>query len=888
MTPIQQLMLGVGAKDKVYMDDVFSTHLWIGNGSNSATQTMTTGIDLVNNEGMVWVSNRDTANNDPKIIDTVRGQTGSAPSAPYYLLPQSSNDQSDRNWQWTDLTNGFSFNQDYGDINGNGEDMCAWTFRKSSMFTIATWTGNASAPRSISHDLGSVPGLIIIKCTSSDNTDWTVWHRDFDAKEYIRINNEAAKYANEAKFGGQLSGSARPTATTFALGTSNDVNGSGNSYIAYIFAGGTSAAATARSVDFESSSSHWIYSDSTSSDFTMGTGDFTVECWGRLESPVEGGLFQISSGSTGFDNTKAGTIAIAANCHNTNDHEGRWDIYSGSGDTTKVTGINLGVWYHLAYVRSSGVSKLYVNGTEQISITDTTNYTGNRIAIGRAAGNFFDGEISNLRVVKGTAVYTSSFRPPTEPLTNITNTKLLCLNNSSITGTSVSPSTLTTSGGGTIAASIDSPFDDPAGFKFGEGGDQNVVKCGTYIGNGNSKGPEIFLGWEPQWIMVKIIEGDTGSWSVVDSMRGINSAGGNDAILNPGASTADDVFEALELTSTGFRIKTTGGFWNGNDKTYMYIAIRRSDGYVGKPIEDATKCFAMDTGSESSSIPNYDSGFAVDFAFYKSVGGTYDWYTSARQMSGKYLFLNTTGTQTNASNLTFDSNVGWSEDGHDSGVQSWMWKRHAGFDTVLFEGTNINNLQVPHGLNAVPEMIWIKNRDASENWGVYHKGLNNGTNPEQYVIRLNSDNPEFDHNEWWNDTAPTSTHFTVGIQGETNGSEKSMLAVLFSSVSGVSKVGHYSGTGSSNHSITTGFQPRFILIKPAHRADGYGGGWSMFDTTRGINSGSERPLRLNYDSAESSQNLLDYIDLDSDGFTIQSTALSFNGSNARYIYYAHA
>ena len=877
-------MLGVGVKDKVYMDDVFNTRLWIGNGSNSATQTMITGIDLVNNEGMVWVSNRDTANNDPKIIDTVRGQTGSAPSAPYYLLPQSSNDQSDRNWQWTDLTNGFSFNQDYGDINGNGEDMCAWTFRKSSMFTIVTWTGNGSAPRSISHDLGSVPGLIIIKCTSSDNTDWMVWHRDFDAKEYISINSEAAKASDEGKFGGQVSGSARPTATAFSLGTSNDVNGSGNSYIAYIFAGGTSTAATARSVDFESSSSHWIYSDSTSSDFTMGTGDFTVECWCRLESPVEGGLFQISSGSTGFNNTKAGTIAIAANCHNTNDHEGRWDIYSGSGDTTRVTGINLGVWYHLAYVRSSGVSKLYVNGTEQISITDTTDYTGNRIAIGRAAGNFFDGEISNLRVVKGTAVYTSSFRPPTEPLTNITNTKLLCLNNSSITGTSVSPSTLTTSGGGTIAANTDSPFDDPSGFKFGEEGNQNVVKCGTFIGNGNSKGPEIFLGWEPQWIMVKIIDGDTGNWSVVDSMRGINSDGGGDAILTPGASTADDVFEALELTSTGFRIKTTGGFWNGNDKTYMYIAIRRSDGYVGKPVEVGTDVFNTVMGTSNSDVPAFVSGFVTDFALNRSPTSTEDWWTQSRLTGNKYLRTNSTAVQGTSSNNQWDYNNGWYGATSDqSAYQSWNWKRHAGFDVVTFEGTNVNNLHIPHGLNAVPEMMWVKNRDASESWAVYHKGLNGGTNPQNYVIRLNSVNAEFDHHEWWNDTAPTSTDFTVGIQGETNGAEKSMLAVLFSSVSGVSSVGSYTGNGSTTGPIiTTGFQPRLIMLK---RADD-SGSWYFYDTLRGITSGNDHRIELNDSSSQSTG--ADDVDVLSTGFQLKHTWDNLNGNGGKYIYYAHA
>ena len=92
----------------------------------------------------------------------------------------------------------------------------------------------------------------------------------------------------------------------------------------------------------------------------------------------------------------------------------------------------------------------------------------------------------------------------------------------------------------------------------------------------------------------------------------------------------------------------------------------------------------------------------------------------------------------------------------------------------------------------------------------------------------------------------------------------------------------------AGHSITTGFQPRFIVIKPAHRPDTYGGAWHMFDTLRGINSGAEYPLRLNSSEPQTVSNHLDYIDLDSDGFTIISTHQNYNFLNARYIYYAHA
>ena len=113
--------------------------------------------------------------------------------------------------------------------------------------------------------------------------------------------------------------------------------------------------------------------------------------------------------------------------------------------------IHVGQWYHVAVVGHSGTIKLFVNGIQQASTgtQGTINSYSNPLIFGyneSSNGQWMDGSISNCRIVKGTAVYTSSFKPPTEPLTNITNTKLLCLNNSSVTGSTVSPGTLTNDG----------------------------------------------------------------------------------------------------------------------------------------------------------------------------------------------------------------------------------------------------------------------------------------------------------------------------------------------------------------------------------------------------------------------------------------------------------
>merc|ERR1712072_631593 len=313
--------------------------------------------------------------------------------------------------------------------------------------------------------------------------------------------------------------------------------------------------------------------------------------------------------------------------------------------------------------------------------------------------------------------------------------------------------------------------------------------------------------------------------------------------------------------------------------THVYIAIRRSDGYVGKP-QLATDVFAMDAGNSSSTIPCFDSGFPVDFAFLKLIGGTENWYTHARLIKGKALFTDTTDAEGSDGGSVFDSNVGYYKS-VSSSYQAFMFKRHAGFDVVTYSGQS-GAKTVPHSLGKNPEMMWVKNRTYGDanGWAVYHKGLNGGTNPEQYRIRLQGTNAEDDNVGAWQDTAPTSTHFTLGTDRMVNQSSFNYIAMLFASVDGISKCGYYTGTNSTV-TVTTGFQPRFVIIKL------YAGGignWNVLDTTRGWGSGNDNYLVLNDTGAQGSHNVGAPT---STGFTVD-TAGSFNEAGKNYIYYAHA
>ena len=117
-------------------------------------------------------------------------------------------------------------------------------------------------------------------------------------------------------------------------------------------------------------------------------------------------------------------------------------------------------------------------------------------------------------------------------------------------------------------------------------------------------------------------------------------------------SAGDSSYNVIDFTSTGFQVNVTGSHWNSSTHTYSFIAIRRVDGYVGKPVEDATKVFAMDTGAGSSTIPNFDSTFPVDFALRKNTNnsGT-NWRIAARLIQGKFLEANNTNAISTSADL---------------------------------------------------------------------------------------------------------------------------------------------------------------------------------------------------------------------------------------------
>ena len=144
-----------------------------------------------------------------------------------------------------------------------------------------------------------------------------------------------------------------------------------------------------------------------------------------------------------------------------------------------------------------------------------------------------------------------------------------------------------------------------------------------------------------------------------------------------------------------------------------------------------------------------------------------------------------------------------------------------GFSVVSYTGSSAN-ATIGHGLNAAPKVIWLKRRDGTTGFYVYHNGV--GATKTGYLYGTSIFET---YAAAYNDTAPTSSVFSVGSAAATNSG--SMIAYCWSEVTGFSKFGSYTSSGSANYAITTGFKPAFVLIKCYTTAAQE---WCVFDAQR--------------------------------------------------------
>jgi len=203
----------------------------------------------------------------------------------------------------------------------------------------------------------------------------------------------------------------------------------------------------------------------------------------------------------------------------------------------------------------------------------------------------------------------------------------------------------------------------------------------------------------------------------------------------------------------------------------------------------------------------------------------------------------------------------------------------AGFSIVTYTGTG-SNATVGHGLNSAPQIVLLKGRSNSGDWQMYNTNLS-GTNKTISINTSDAANTESSPYYSFNNTAPTSTVFSLGSGNTTNGSSRTFVAYCFAEKQGYSKFGSYTGNNSTNGPfVYTGFAPAWVMVK---RADGGTNNWPMWDNKRGFN-GNRQELYANLNNAEATDSAIDIL---SNGFKLRNASTEWNNGN-NYIYMAFA
>jgi len=566
-----------------------------------------------------------------------------------------------------------------------------------------------------------------------------------------------------------------------------------------------------------------------------------------------------------------------------------------NGITFGSTGFTTG-----SFVNTNTNNATYASWTfrMQPKFFDIVTYTGNGTSqtishnLGSTPGSIF---VKRTDTAANWIVYHIGLSSPNSIHLKLNSSNGQDGNNDMVNGTSsttfsVGSEVAVNASGGTYVAYL---FAHNAG-GFGALGTDNVISCGSFSVDGAASF-SVNLGYEPQWVMIKSVDNTSVSairqnWIIYDNMRALGvQTQGQAARLLPNSDAAESSSNEIGVTATGFE---SIGNQNPSTGPYIYIAIRR--GPMKTPT-DATTVFSPNYPPAAQLSPyTATTNFPVDLSLSTIAGsGPYN-RTVVDRLRGNptanqsaIMQPNLTNAESSSgannyqslqSNTALIDNAFWS--GYSLRPIYWLFRRAPSFfDIVCYTGTGANRT-VTHNLGVVPEMMIVKNRSIVAVWRVYLASLGATQN-----VQLNQSNAAGTVPSIWNDTAPTSSVFTVGTAGGVNGSGESLVAYLFATCAGVSKVGSYTGNGTTQ-TINCGFGAggaRFVLIK---RTDATGD-WYVYDTARGMSVLTDPYSLLNTTDAEVAT--LGSVTTVSTGFALNSAVLAdINISAGTFIFLAIA
>ena len=409
--------------------------------------------------------------------------------------------------------------------------------------------------------------------------------------------------------------------------------------------------------------------------------------------------------------------------------------------------------------------------------------------------------------------------------------------------------------------------------------EDGIIQCGSFTTDASGNAT-VNLGWEPQCIIQKCSSA-TEDWYILDNMRGLPSSGGA-AYLKPNSSSS-------EGTSIGFQLPNATGFTttSGNaSRTYIYLAIRRPN----KPPTSGTEVYnaiartgTATTAAVMGGLNSYDMIHTKPRGNLSIAGGFYDRLRGAQKL---VLTSSTTAESTQANGLTAFTQDGYTAGGDSAGnintsityINHFFRRAPGFFDVVCHSGDGVMASPIRHGLGVKPQLAITKCRSTSEPWAVT---FDIGTGIRGVTLNSTAAHQDTSHgwhylmgNQFW------SQYSNIGI----NTAGQTYVTYLFGTLPGISKVGVYTGNGTSL-SVECGFSTgaRFILAKSVDDA----GDWFVWDTARGIVAANDPHLSLNTVAAEVTTD--DSVDPYSGGFIVnQNTATNINITGKRYIFLAIA
>jgi hypothetical protein len=452
---------------------------------------------------------------------------------------------------------------------------------------------------------------------------------------------------------------------------------------------------------------------------------------------------------------------------------------------------------------------------------------------------------------------------------------------------SLGTSTDVNASGGTYVAYL---FAHDAG-GFGATGSDNVITCGTFTTNASGVAT-VTLGYEPQWILTKRTDA-VSPWLMRDNMRGWTAPSGAAKNLRANVSDAEDTTNPSGLypTATGFSVDSA---WVGaTSAPFIYIAIRRGPmrtPTVGTSVFSAKLYSATTASATVTHDVTFDAEINANrtvviekFLFVDSLRGINGQVLVSENSNIEASFPTYWSRQSQRTMYAPSAFDGWwaSASGTNNHVSYGLVRAPGFFDIVCYLGDGTGARTLTHNLGVTPE-LWINRcRSNAGSWFVGGGALGSATADR---LVLESTAAKATNAGTWQTPTATTYGFGSSIPGEFNTSARTYVTYLFATVAGVSKVGSYTGTGTTNQ-INCGFTggARFVMIK---RTDSTGD-WYVWDTARGIIAGNDPYLLLNSLAAEVTGT--DYVDTYSLGFEISSTApAAINANGGSFIFLAVA